>query len=154
MEFPNALNNFVAQGKKDIVSYMEQYNINEADDWDDYYKEMQDMLFHHYPPQIDVGESRFQLMRERDCYDLIDNDAMALMDIIKFIEKEKEYWYENPFQEECGEDPAIVKLFAQAWFLVGEELIDAKREEMGDRDESKRITITRSVVQDSDSDDE
>lgn len=116
MEFPNCLNNFVAQAKADIAEYMEE---NEIEDAESYFEEMEHLLFNFNSPEIDVGDIHYQLARKRDCYEMINNDAETLCEIIEWVSvQEIEWGYDfTEFSE------GITKIFAMAWYLVGTSIV-------------------------------
>jgi len=146
MEFPNCLNYFVAQAKKDINAYIEE-NADEGD-LDSYFEEMEHLLFNFNAPEIDVGDCHFQLARKRDCYQMIDNDAEMLWEIIEWVSVES-----SEYDDNTDLSKGITHIFALAWYFVGKRLIENKNEETVARNAAYGMVL-RYPIEDSDSDDE
>jgi len=118
---------FEETAKKDIDEYLEENELEDQDE-DEFYDEMEYLLFNFNPPEIyKIGKSRYgnnyQLYSETECYRFIDNNAEMLNDAIN--------WVNEKYEEDIGGEykyEGIVKLFAMVWYLVGRNRIRFHRE--------------------------
>lgn len=123
------LDYFEKQAKEDIAKYLEENKLEDRDE-DEFYEEMEHLLFNFNSPEIYkqhhkyYGGSRHQLLYIRECYQFIDNNAEMLDDAIT--------WVVDRYRDEIGDDykyEGIVKLFAMVWYLVGRYRIQKLRKE-------------------------
>jgi hypothetical protein len=121
------LNCFEEAAKKDIAKYLEENKL-EGQDEDEFYDEMELLLFNSNDPEIyKNGKSKYgdkyKLCSEKECYRFIDYYAEMLNDAIE--------WVKERYEDEIGDEykyDGIVKLFGMVWYLVGRNRIRFERE--------------------------
>jgi len=118
---------FEAAAKKDIAEYLEENKLEDQDE-DEFYDEMEFLLFNSNDPEIyKIGKNKcgnnYKLRYAKECYRFMDYYAETLDDAIN--------WVKEKYEEELGDEykyEGIVKLFGMVWYLIGRNEIRIERE--------------------------